>query len=58
MQCERSDAGAGFMIDRIRVIRELVSTVEAQEKLIDGFFEKNGDTVIGEVCVWESVCVY
>eukprot|EP00802_Teleaulax_amphioxeia_P021496 Tamp_21855.p1 GENE.Tamp_21855~~Tamp_21855.p1 ORF type:complete len:314 (+),score=75.41 Tamp_21855:104-943(+) len=30
------------------VIRELVSTVEAQEKLIDGFFEKNGDTNIGE----------
>jgi hypothetical protein len=30
------------------VIRELVSTVEAQEKLIDGFFEKNGDVKIGE----------
>lgn len=30
------------------VIRELVSTVEAQEKLIDGFFEKNGDVMIGE----------
>ena len=30
------------------VIRELVSTVEAQEKLIDGFFEKNGDVRIGE----------
>jgi len=30
------------------VIRQLVTTVEGQEKLIDGFFEKNGDAQIGE----------
>jgi len=30
------------------VIRQLVTTVEGQEQLIDGFFEKNGDSEIGE----------
>ena len=30
------------------VIREIVETVEAQEKLIDGFFEKNSESQIGD----------
>ena len=30
------------------VIREIVETVEAQETLIDGFFEKNAETAIGD----------